>query len=234
MAHFVPCTKTITIEETTRLFVDDVYQFIDYLMISYQIEDHNYFQILDIFLWNPQGWHQAFFGISSSNGRSDRTCQLSLRTIFINYQQDDWTSYLPLAEFAYNNTIHASMQQTPFYANYGHHPKLDLLDPSKADNLATTNFATWLLQLQDAMQFQLQEAQDRYKTFANESSKEHPLLQVGNKVWFLWCNIKTTRPCDKLDYQRIGPFPIQKQINQVAYRLTLLAWRYTKSFMFPF
>jgi hypothetical protein len=26
-----------------------------------------------------------------------------------------------------------------------------------------------------------------------------------------------------LDYQRIGPFPIQKQINQVAYRLTLPA-----------
>jgi hypothetical protein len=26
-----------------------------------------------------------------------------------------------------------------------------------------------------------------------------------------------------LDYQRIGPFPIQKQINQVAYQLTLPA-----------
>jgi hypothetical protein len=59
---------------------------------------------------------------------------------------------LPLAEFAYNNTIHASMQQIPFYGNYGHHPKLD---PSKADNPATVDFATQLLQLQDAMKLQL-------------------------------------------------------------------------------
>jgi transposase InsO family protein len=103
----------------------------------------------------------------------------------INYQQDDWTSYLPLAEFAYNNTIHASTQQTPFYANYGHHPKLDLLDPSKANNPAAADFATRLLQFQDAIQFQLQEAQDRYKASVDESRKEHPLLQVDDKVWLL-------------------------------------------------
>ena len=73
------------------------------------------------------------------------------------------------------------------------------------------------------MQFQLQEAQDRYKAFIDESQKEHPLLQVGDKVWLLWCNIKTTWPYDKLDYQRIEPFPIHKQINQVAYQLMLPA-----------
>jgi hypothetical protein len=58
------------------------------------------------------------------------------------------------------------------------------------------------------MKLQLQEAQDRYSTSADESRKEQPLLQVGNKVWLLQCNIKTTRPCDKLDYRRIGPFSI--------------------------
>jgi hypothetical protein len=59
------------------------------------------------------------------------------------------------------------------------------------------------------MKLQLQEIQDRYKTFVNESKKEQPSLQVGNKVWLLRRNIKTTQPCDKLDYWRIGPFPIQ-------------------------
>jgi hypothetical protein len=73
------------------------------------------------------------------------------------------------------------------------------------------------------MKLQLQEAQDRYKAFANDSRKENPLFQVGDKVWLLRRNIKTTCPCDKLNNRRIGPFPIQKQINQVVYRLTLLA-----------
>ena len=49
------------------------------------------------------------------------------------------------------------MWQTSLYANYGHHPKLDLLDPSKIDNPAVEDFATRLLQLQDAMKLQLQE-----------------------------------------------------------------------------
>lgn len=40
-----------------------------------------------------------------------------------NYQQDDWVSKLPLAEFSYNNALHASTQQTPFFASHGYHPK---------------------------------------------------------------------------------------------------------------
>jgi hypothetical protein len=100
-----------------------------------------------------------------------------------------------------------------FYANYGRHPKLDLLDPSKIDNPTVEDFATRLLQFQDTMKLQLQEAQDSYKASANKSRKEQPSLEVGDKVWFLQCNIKTNRPCNKLDYRRIGPFPIQKQIN---------------------
>ena len=100
-----------------------------------------------------------------------------------------------------------------FYANYGHHPKLDLLDPSKTDNPAAKDFATRLPKFQDTMKLQLQEAQDSYKASVDKSRKEQPLLEVGNKVWFLQCNIKTNWPCNKLDYRRIGPFPIHKQIN---------------------
>ena len=67
------------------------------------------------------------------------------------------------------------------------------------------------------MKLSLQEAQDRYKASVDKSKKEQSLLQVGDKIWLLRCNIKTTQPYDKLDYGKIGPFPIQKQINQIAY-----------------
>jgi hypothetical protein len=70
-------------------------------------------------------------------------------------------------------------------ANYGHHLKLDLLDPSKIDNSASEDFATRLLQLQEAMKLQLQEAQDCYKASADESRKEQPSLQVGDELWLL-------------------------------------------------
>ena len=73
------------------------------------------------------------------------------------------------------------------------------------------------------MKMHLEQAQSCYKKIANVKRKKHPSFQVGDKVWLLRCNIKTNRPCDKLDYRRIGPFHIEKQINTMAYRLELLA-----------
>ena len=71
------------------------------------------------------------------------------------------------------------------------------------------------------MKMHLEQAQLCYKEIADVKRKKHPSFQVGDKVWLLRCNIKTNRPCNKLDYQRIGPFCIEKQINTVAYRLEL-------------
>jgi hypothetical protein len=43
--------------------------------------------------------------------------------IFCNYEQDNWFDLLPLTEFAYNNSTQESMKMSPFYANYGLHPR---------------------------------------------------------------------------------------------------------------
>jgi len=54
--------------------------------------------------------------------------------VYINYQQDDWANLLPLAEFAYNNTSHSATMVTPFFANKGFHPKLEVsLEPVMSD-----------------------------------------------------------------------------------------------------
>ena len=42
--------------------------------------------------------------------------------MYCDYQQTDWASLLPMAEFSYNNSKHSATTQTPFYANYGFHP----------------------------------------------------------------------------------------------------------------
>jgi len=40
-------------------------------------------------------------------------------------------------------------------------------------------------------------------------------------VWFLTRNVRTTRPCKKLDYKKIGPFKILAKIGSSAYKLDL-------------
>ena len=71
------------------------------------------------------------------------------------------------------------------------------------------------------LKLQLQAAQEYYKTSADKVRNQTLVFQVGDKVWLLRRNIKTKRPCDKLDYRRLGPFVIQQQINPVAFCLEL-------------
>jgi IS30 family transposase len=44
--------------------------------------------------------------------------------IYCNYQQNNWKSLLPLAEFAYNNAPNTITSLSPFYANKGYNPNL--------------------------------------------------------------------------------------------------------------
>ena len=46
----------------------------------------------------------------------NQTMEQYLRA-FCNYEQDNWVELLPLAEFAYNNSIHHSTLMTPFWPN---------------------------------------------------------------------------------------------------------------------
>ena len=58
----------------------------------------------------------------SANGQVERinsTLEQYLR-IYCNYQQDNWSKLLPLAEFAYNNAPHASTGVSPFFATRGY------------------------------------------------------------------------------------------------------------------
>ena len=44
--------------------------------------------------------------------------------MYCNYQQDNWSDLLPLAEFAYNNAPSATTGVSPFFTNKGYHPNI--------------------------------------------------------------------------------------------------------------
>jgi hypothetical protein len=45
---------------------------------------------------------------------------------FINFHQDNWVDWLPLAEFAANNISSTTTGTSPFFANYGFHLRLGI------------------------------------------------------------------------------------------------------------
>jgi hypothetical protein len=59
-----------------------------------------------------------------SDGQTEhvnQTLEQYLR-IYCNFQQDNWHSLLPIAEFCYNNTPSSTTGVSPFFANKGYNP----------------------------------------------------------------------------------------------------------------
>jgi hypothetical protein len=50
---------------------------------------------------------------------------------YVSYMQDDWSDWLLLAEFAANSMFSKTTGLSPFFANYGFHPRLgvELIEP---------------------------------------------------------------------------------------------------------
>src|SRR6266481_5360457 len=44
--------------------------------------------------------------------------------LFVNQRQDDWYKWVSIAEFTYNNQIHASTLSSPFVLGTGQNPRL--------------------------------------------------------------------------------------------------------------
>ena len=74
--------------------------------------------------------------------------------------------------------------------------------------------------IQEEVLTHLEHTQASHKTVVDRHRLPHN-FQKGDLVWLLRRHVRTTRPCDKLDHQRLGPFRIAAQINDVAFRLDL-------------
>ena len=89
---------------------------------------------------------------------------------------------LELAEFAYNNIIQESIQQTPFFPNYDYHQRLDQLNFNFAMNPTAQDVATCLLEIHKKMKTRLIEAQEKQKQNTDKSRKQHSVIQPRDKV----------------------------------------------------
>ena len=115
---FIPTTIHCTSEDLATLFILHVFS-------KHGVPEHitsnrgpefvsRFFQslgkALDMTLHFTSGYHPEGDGQTE---RTNQTLEQYLR-IFCNYQQDNWNTLLPLAEFAYNNAPSATTSTSPF------------------------------------------------------------------------------------------------------------------------
>jgi transposase InsO family protein len=144
---------------------------------------------------------------------------------YVNYLQDDWADWLPLAEFATNNQASEAHGSSPFFANKGFDPRyqfdLSPAAPNNVDDRRALTTARTLSEIHSHLRTELLRAQMRYQDNADEHRIPAPNYQVGDKVWLDARNWKTRRPASKLDNKRHGPFEVTEKVSAYAYRLRL-------------
>ncbi|MBW0581630.1 hypothetical protein O181_121345 [Austropuccinia psidii MF-1] len=77
-----------------------------------------------------------------TDGHTERVNQIleQYLWIYFSYHQDDWNTWLPLAEFSYNNSDHSSTKKSPFFTVYRRDPQFDsvhITQDTSAGNLST-------------------------------------------------------------------------------------------------
>ncbi len=73
----------------------------------------------------------------------------------------------------------------------------------------------------DSAHVQLQQAVRRHKTFSYACRSNAPVYRPGDKVWLSTQDLRLSLPCQKLSPRYIGPFTIERQINEVTFLLQL-------------
>jgi hypothetical protein len=134
----------------------------------------------------------------------------------MNFHQDDWVHWLPLAEFARNNVISETTGVSPFFANYGFNPKLgtepfkpcppNISDVQKKQFYKANTVADRFQRIIDQLKALAQQAINKYKHYANEKREDTPLYHVGQLVYVNTRNMKTNRPMKKGDNKVTGPY----------------------------
>lgn len=135
-----------------------------------------------------------------------------------------WSDTLPMLEFAYNNHKHDSTGESPFFLNYGMHPRLPMIldvpttitTIPNANEIAAQTCVTMANALVTAKQ-QLLKAQSKQKKYADAHRRDLS-FQVNDYVLVSTSKI---RGVPKLERPFIGPFKVIKCVNDVAYKLDL-------------
>jgi hypothetical protein len=161
-----------------------------------------------------------------TDGQSERTIQTiedMLRVCVIDFK-GNWDEHLPLVEFSYNNSYHASIGMPPYEALYGRRCRSPLYWEEVGER---TILGPELLQQTkekvELIQKRLIAAQDRQKKYADQSRKDQN-FEVGEFVLLKvspWKAVTRFGKRGKLNPRYVGPFEILKKVGELAYELAL-------------
>jgi len=176
MGYFIPTTEKTSAEGLAHLFRDNVWKLhrLPDSIISDRglqfaagiMKELN--RILEIetklfMVFHPQ--------TDSQMERMDQELEQYLQ-IFIDHQQEQWLEWLGMAEFAYNNKVHAETKVLPFKTNSGQDPRMGFKMRKKGKHEGVEKFAERIKNVQEEAKAALQKVQEKIKRYADRERGE--------------------------------------------------------------
>ncbi|GKC98147.1 putative reverse transcriptase domain-containing protein [Tanacetum coccineum] len=161
--------------------------------------------------------------IDRQSERTIQTLEDMLRACVI-YFGKGWVNHLPLVEFSYNNSYHASIKAAPFEALYGQncHSPVCWTEVGEAQILGPELIQETTKKIVQIKQ-RMQTARDRQKSYADRKRKPME-FQVGDKVMLKvlpWKGVVRFGKRGKSNPRYVGPFKVLGKVGEVAYKLEL-------------
>ena len=225
MVLFAPCTKDVDAVGTAKLLRD--YVFCNHGLPRSIVSDRDprftskvwteLMRLLGTRLDMSSAFHPQTDGLTE---RYNRVLEEYLRS-YVSATFDDWDEWLSLAQFAVNNSKQESLKATPFFLNFGRHPRTPATLVSQSDVPGAEEFAASFNGAITKAKAALYAAQQRQKDNA-DGKRRHVEFSVGDEVALDTRNLtlKTTGP-NKLLPKYVGPFKVIQKVGKVAYKLEL-------------
>jgi len=225
MRHYTACATTDDAPELAKLFCRDIWRLhgLPQTIVSDRgtVFISEFWRAVQHRLGIKQALSTAWH--PESDGQTENANQFLEQYLrkYIDFTQKDWEKWLCMAEFAVNNAMNESTKMSPFFANYGFHPRMSFHMPPrgieagaskhiKKENLLGTSFADRMEEIYDVLRSNLLRAQERQEHFANKKRVPAPAYQAGDLVWLDARNLTKDRNIEKLDRRFYGKYPITR------------------------
>src|SRR5260221_11152646 len=218
---FIPCKEAINLEGVAQLYLHHV---LPHYGIPKKIISDRDMRFTSKFATELCRLGNIKQNISTAyhpqtDGASERTNQTleQYLCVFCGTQQNNWHSWLPMAQYTKNSWPSATTKKTPFDLLIGYMPQIH--QPTRRTDIPELDER--VTSIKEAREAAPEAQRKSQASWIKDKPRFRPFV-TGSKVWLEGTNLKLpSNVTPKLSPRRYGPFEVVSIISPVAYQLEL-------------